>query len=34
MCGFASKDLEKARASKPNDQRVRQLDMRYAQACK
>jgi hypothetical protein len=34
MCGFASKDLERARASKPNDLRVRQLDMRYAQACK
>jgi hypothetical protein len=34
MCGFASKDLDKARQWKPVDRRVRELDVRFAGTCK
>jgi hypothetical protein len=34
MCGFASKDIGKARRASPGDRRVRDLDARYARACR
>jgi hypothetical protein len=34
MCGFASKDLEKARRVSPYDRRVQGLDGRFAHACR
>lgn len=34
MCKFAAKDLEKARKEKPSDRRVRDLDARFARACR
>jgi hypothetical protein len=34
MCGMASQDLEKARAVKPHDRRVRELDGRLGRLCK
>jgi hypothetical protein len=34
MCGFAQKDFDKARASKPNDRRVLDLGQRVRQLCK
>ncbi len=34
MCGFAQKDLEKARSAKPNDRRVRDLDVRVGTSCR
>ena len=34
MCKYASKDIDKARKEKPNDRRVRDLDARFARACR
>jgi hypothetical protein len=34
MCKFASKDIDKARKEKPGDRRVRDLDARFARACR
>jgi hypothetical protein len=34
MCKFAAKDLDKARKEKPSDRRVRDLDARFARACR
>ncbi len=34
ICGFASKDLEKARASKVTDRRIRDLEVRFSRACR
>jgi hypothetical protein len=34
MCKFASKDLDKARAWKPRDRRVPELETRFAQTCR
>jgi hypothetical protein len=34
MCKFASKDIDKARKEKPSDRRVRDLDARFARACR
>jgi hypothetical protein len=33
ICGFASKDIEKARGVKASDRRVRDLETRFAKAC-
>lgn len=34
MCKYASKDLDKARAAKASDRRLRDLDGRFARACR
>ncbi len=34
MCKYASKDIDKARKEKPSDRRVRDLDARFAKACR
>jgi hypothetical protein len=34
MCKYASKDIDKARKEKPGDRRVRELDARFARACR
>lgn len=34
MCGFATKDIEKARRASPGDRRLHDLDGRYARACR
>jgi len=34
MCGLAKKDIDRARATKASDRRVRDLDARFAQACR
>jgi hypothetical protein len=34
MCKYASKDIDKARKEKPGDRRVRDLDTRFARACR
>lgn len=34
MCKYASKDIDKARKEKPGDRRVRDLDARFARACR
>jgi hypothetical protein len=33
MCGFATRDLNKARAFRPSDPKLRKVDARYRQAC-
>lgn len=34
MCKYAAKDIDKARKEKPADRRVRDLDARFARACR
>jgi hypothetical protein len=34
MCKYASKDIDKARKEKPGDRRIRDLDARFARACR
>lgn len=34
MCKYAAKDIDKARKEKPGDRRVRDLDARFAKACR
>ena len=34
MCKYAAKDIDKARKEKPSDRRVRDLDARFARACR
>lgn len=34
ICGFASKDIERARSVKASDRRVRDLEARFAKACR
>jgi hypothetical protein len=34
MCGFAHKDLDKARVARPNDRRIFDLGRRFAATCK
>ena len=34
MCKYASKDIDKARAVKPGDRRVRDLDARFTRSCR
>jgi len=34
MCKYAAKDIDKARKEKPSDRRVRDLDARFAKACR
>ena len=34
MCKYASKDIDKARAVKPGDRRVRDLDLRFTRSCR
>jgi predicted small lipoprotein YifL len=34
MCGFAQKDIDKARRVNATDRRVRDLDVRYARSCR